>query len=82
MDNGGKKGDRCKNKNLLSIYYKDSMQLKKITTNIGDLKLSPVLGKIDIEGGKLPALQGMEEVLNRGRPALITKNSKQEPQKY
>ena len=33
--------------------------------------MNPVLVKIDVEGGELPALQGMEETLKRSRPVLI-----------
>jgi FkbM family methyltransferase len=38
---------------------------------IDDLELSPILIKIDIEGGELLALKGMEETLKRSQPALI-----------
>ena len=55
MDYGRKKSDGCI---FLNIYYKDSMQLQKITTNIGDLKLNPVLGKIDIKGAKVACPAG------------------------
>ena len=44
---------------------------------IDDLKLNPILVKIDIEGGELPALRGMEETLKRSRPVLIIENGKQ-----
>jgi FkbM family methyltransferase len=44
---------------------------------IDDLKLNPVLVKIDIEGGELPALRGMEETLKRSRPVLIIEHNNQ-----
>ena len=42
-----------------------------------ELHLNPVLVKIDIEGGELSALRGMEETLMRSRPVLIIEHNKQ-----
>ena len=42
-----------------------------------ELHLNPVLVKIDIEGGELSALRGMEETLKRSRPVLIVEHNKQ-----
>ena len=44
---------------------------------IDDLELSPILIKIDIEGGELSALTGMEETLKRNHPVLILESHKQ-----
>jgi FkbM family methyltransferase len=41
---------------------------------LDDLKLNPILVKIDIEGGELAALQGMQETLKLSRPVLIVES--------
>ena len=45
---------------------------------VDDLKLNPILVKIDTEGGELSALKGMEETLRRSRPALIVESERLE----
>jgi hypothetical protein len=66
---------------FIGHFDSQQLELEEQTVSvirIDDLKLNPVMVKIDIEGGELSALQGMEETLKRSRPVLIVESHKQE----